>query len=338
MQCPFSSSSIAHRRNPNHWPNFGSCFRDRNTRSRPTSHCASAYRPPLHLSKNRSWELPHQLKVLIRSPPMYLASALNLAVFEETIQGIPISRAAPFGRCVLGCSSSCSASVIWIGMVWSVAVDVVAVESPISTSSGGCMNCRMVSVDPLRRGINGHTTSAVDVLGVVFIFSFTVAEGGGSLSTLGLAEIMASVGLRFAPGVGVIFLITIFLGTGAGGVEVVEVREVTPSEVSAILTPIVQALEIAEMVLVLFTDRMIELLLPADEGPSKSDSCSIECRRRVAPRRNTRTPSRSPRTLVLVLAFDGVRSGRSVESRDLTEATEDLVRSAGLLFTLPPTC
>jgi len=202
-----------------------------------------------------------------------------------------------------------------------VAVDVVAVESSISTSSGRCTDCRMVSVDPFRWGVNGRTTSAADVLGVTFPFPLTVAEGEGALSTLVLVDIAEAVDLRFALVVGVIFLTTVFLGGGTGGVEVLEVvdrvdgvgealrglgdggassiddgpgvrlpfterfdaadalrarigdfdgevGEFTPSDVLAVLTLAVEALEIAETVLVLVADWTVELLLPADEGPS----------------------------------------------------------------------
>lgn len=47
-----------------------------------------------------------------------------------------------------------------------------------------------------------------------------------------------------------------------------EVGEVTPSEVLAVLTLIVEALEIAETVLVLFVDWTVELLLLPSDGPS----------------------------------------------------------------------
>jgi hypothetical protein len=179
-----------------------------------------------------------------------------------------------------------------------------------------------VSVDVLRWGVNGLTTSAADVLGVVFPFPLTVAEGEGARSTLVLVEIAEAVDLRFAEVVGVIFLvIPVFFGGGTGGVEVVEVvdrvdgvgevlrglgdgegssiddvavvrfdlterfdatealrartgdfdglvGELTPREVLAVLTLVVEALEIAETALVLFVDWTVELLLPGDEGPS----------------------------------------------------------------------
>jgi hypothetical protein len=65
--------------------------------------------------------------------------------------------------------------------------------------------------------------SAAGVLGVAFPFPLTVAEGEGALSTLVLAEITEAVDLRFEGVVGIVFLVpTIFLGGGAGGVEVVE--------------------------------------------------------------------------------------------------------------------
>jgi hypothetical protein len=164
--------------------------------------------------------------------------------------------------------------------------------------------------------------SATGVLGVAFPFPLTVVEGEGALSTLVLAEITEAVNLRFEGVAGIVFLVpTIFLGGGAGGVEVVEmvdrvdgvgevlrglhdgevssiedavvvrfvpterfnavkalrarigdfdgvVGKVTPSEVLAVLTPAVEALEIAEAVLVLFVDWTVELLLLPSDGPS----------------------------------------------------------------------
>jgi len=64
------------------------------------------------------------------------------------MQGMPMSSVAPFGKGVLGRSGS--GSVIRTGITGFVAVDVAVGESPISTSSGGGMDCRIVSVDPLR--------------------------------------------------------------------------------------------------------------------------------------------------------------------------------------------
>ena len=207
-------------------------------------------------------------------------------------------------------------------MAGSVTVDVAVVESPISTSSGGRTDCRIVSVDPFRWGVGGLTASAADVLGVTFPFPLTVAEGEGALSILVLVEITEAVDLRFAEVVGVIFLaVAVFFGGGGGGVEVVEmvdrvdrvgealrglddgevssiedvavvrfvlterfdaaealrartgdfdgvVGEVTPSEVLAVLTLVVEALDIAETVLVLFVDWTVELLLLPSDGPS----------------------------------------------------------------------
>ena len=276
------------------------------------------------------------------------------------------------------------------GIAWFVAFDVVAVESPISTSSGGCTDCLMVSVDPFRWGVNGRTTSAADVLGVTFPFPFTVAEGEGSLSTLVLVETAEAVDPRFELVVGVIFLTTVFLGGGTGGVEDMEVvdrvdgvgevlrglgdggassiddvvvvrfpfterfdaadalrtrtgdfdgevGEVTPSEVLAVLTLVVEALEIAETVLDLVAEWTVELLLPADERPSDA-VLNVEDASLLVETRDcgleAESVGLSPRVLLLVLAFDGAGTDRSVEARDLTEVAEDLVRSAGLLDTL----
>lgn len=317
---------------------------------------------------------------------MYLANALNLAFFEEIIQGIPISRVAPFGRGVL-CRSG-SGSVIWIGTTGSVVVDVLVAESSISTSSGGCTDCRIVSVDVLRWGVCGLTTSAADVLGVTFLFPLTVAEGEGALSTLVLVESTETVDLRFAEVVGVIFLGTVpFLGGGSGGVEVVEevdwvegagevlwglrdggvssidevavVRfvlverfdatealrartgdfdgvggEVTPRDVLAVFTLVVEALETADTVLILFVDWTVELLFLADEGPSdavlkvEDASLAVETRDWGLERESV---GLSPGPLTLRSVFDGVGTFRTPEARDLTEEAEELTRSVGLL-------
>ena len=318
---------------------------------------------------------------------MYLANALNLALFEVIMQGIPISRVAPFGWGVLGRSGS--GSVVWAGMVGFAAVDVVAVGSPISTSSGGCTDCLIVSVDPFRWGVNGLTTSAADVLGVTFPFPLTVAEGEGALSTLVLVEITEAVDLRFAVFVGVIFLTTVFLGGGTGGVELVEVvdrvdgvgeglrslgdgevssiedvavvrlafterfeaadalrtrmgdfdglvGEVTPSEVLAVLTLVVDAFEMAETVLLLVVDWTVELLLP-EEGPSDA-VLNVEDASLLVERRDCGLEAvlvgLGLETLVFVPTSDEVGTVRSVEARDLTEGVEVLVLSAGLLEAL----
>ena len=56
------------------------------------------------------------------------------------------------------------------------------------------------------------------------------------------------------------------------------VGEVTPSEVLAVQGLVVEVLEIAETVLSLFVDWMVELLLLADEGPSDA-FLNFVCRR-----------------------------------------------------------
>lgn len=70
--------------------------------------------------------------------------------------------------------------------------------------------------------MDGFTTSAVDVLGVTFLFPLMVAEGNGVASTLLLGEIIGAAGLRFA-GVGRVPLLRIppLLGGGSGEAEVV---------------------------------------------------------------------------------------------------------------------
>ena len=272
-----------------------------------------------------------------------------------------------------------------------VAADVVVIKSPISTSSGGRADCRIVSVDPLRWGVGGLTTSAADILDAAFPFPLTVAEGEGALSTLVLVEITEAVDLRFAEVVGVIFLAAaVFFGGGAGGVEVVEVvdrvdgvgevlrglcggevssiedvavvrfvlterfdaaealrartadfdgvaGEVTPSEVLAVLTLAVEALETAETVLFLFVDWTVELLLLADEGPSDA-VLNIEDASLVVETRDCGLEAESVRlsseALVLESLFDGAGTLRRVEARDLTEVVEVLTRSAGPLDTL----
>jgi len=216
-------------------------------------------------------------------------------------------------------------------------------------------------------------------------------EGEGALSTLVLVEIAEAVDLRFAEVVGVSFLLVpVFLGGGAGGVEVVEmvdrvdgvgealcslddgevssiddvvvgrfdlterfdaaealrartgdfdgvVGEVTPSEVLAVLTLVVEALEMAETVLVLFVDWTVELLLPADEGPSDA-VLNVEEASLIVETRDcgleAESVGLSPGELVLVSVPDGVGTFLSVEARDLTETAEDLTRSPGFLDTL----
>ena len=114
------------------------------------------------------------------------------------------------------------------------------------------------------------------------------------------------------------------------------VGEVTPSEVLAVLTLAVEALEIAETVLILVVDSMVELLFLADEGPS--DAVLNEDASLLVETRDCGLEAAfvglSPGALVLVSAFDGVGTFRSVGARDLTGAAEVLTRSAGLLDTL----
>ena len=255
-------------------------------------------------------------------------------------------------------------------MTGSVAADVAVVESPISTSSGRRTDCRIVSVDPFRRGVGGLTTSAADVLDPAFPFPLTVAEGEGALSTLVLVETTEAVDLRFAEVVGVIFLaVTVFLGGGTGGVEVVEVVdrvegvgealrglddgevssiedvavvrfglterfdatdalrarigdfdgvvEVTPSEVLAVLTLVVEALEIAETVLVLFVDWTVELLLLPSDGPSDA-VLNVEDASLVVETRDCGLEAESiglsPEPRDLELVSDGADTLRSVEA------------------------
>lgn len=274
-----------------------------------------------------------------------------------------------------------------MGTIESVAVDVLGVESPISTSSGGCTDCRMVSVDAFRWGIGGSTTSTADVLGVTFLFPLTVAEGEGALSTLVLVEITEAVDLRFAEVAGVIFLgIAPFLGGGSGGVEFVEavdrldgagevlrgLRDVgvssiddvavvrfvftetfdatealrvrtgdfegvtgepTPRDVLAVLTLVVEALEIAETVLILFVDWTVELLFLADEGPSDA-VLNVEDASLVVETRDwgleTESVGLSPGSLVLRSVLDGVGTFRGAEAR---EGAGELTRSAGFFDT-----
>lgn len=116
------------------------------------------------------------------------------------------------------------------------------------------------------------------------------------------------------------------------------VGEVTPREVLAVLTLVVEALETAETVLFLFVDWTVELLLPADEGPSdavlnvEDASLAVETRDWGL---DTESIGLSPGALVLKSVFDGAGTLRRVGARDLTEAAEDLTRSAGLVETRP---
>lgn len=115
------------------------------------------------------------------------------------------------------------------------------------------------------------------------------------------------------------------------------VGEPTPSEVLAVLTLVVEALETAETVLFLFVDWTVELLLPADEGPSdavlnvEDASLAVETRDWGL---DTESVGLSLAALILESVFDGAGTLRRVGARDLTEAAEDLTRSAGLVETL----
>jgi hypothetical protein len=199
-------------------------------------------------------------------------------------------------------------------------------------------------------------TEAVDlrfVLVVGVIFLVITALLGGGVGGVEIAEVVDRV-----DGVG-----EVFRGLGDGEVSSIDdvavvrfafterfdatealrtrtgdldgvVGELTPSEVLAVLTLAVEVVEIAETVLFLVVEWTVELLLPADEGPSdavlnesplvETRDCGLE-----AEFVGVRVEG-----LVLVSVFDGVGTFRSVEARDLTEVAEDLTRSAGLLDAL----
>lgn len=114
------------------------------------------------------------------------------------------------------------------------------------------------------------------------------------------------------------------------------IGEVTPSEVLAVFTLVVEAVETDETVLVLFVECVVELLFLADEGPSDA-VLNVEDASLVVETRDcgleTESVGLSPGALVLGLVPGEVGTFRSVEARDLTEAAEELPRSAGTLDT-----
>ena len=107
--------------------------------------------------------------------------------------------------------------------------------------------------------------------------------------------------------------------------------EVTPREVLAVLTLVVEALEIAETVLVLLVDWVVELLFLADESPSDA-VLNVEDAALVVETRElgleTESVGLSPGPLVLGSVSDGVGTFRSAVAR---EGAGELTRSAGLL-------
>lgn len=110
--------------------------------------------------------------------------------------------------------------------------------------------------------------------------------------------------------------------------------EVTPRDVLAVLTLVVEALEIAETVLVLFVDWTVELLFLAEEGPSDAVLNVEDASLVVETRdwgRETESVGLSPGPFILGSVFDRVETFRSPEARDLSEGAGEWTRSTGLL-------
>lgn len=106
------------------------------------------------------------------------------------------------------------------------------------------------------------------------------------------------------------------------------VGEATPREVLAVLTLVVEVLEMAETVLVLFVEWTVELLFLADEGPSDA-VLNVEEASLVVETRDwgleTESVGLSPGPLILRLVFDGVETFRSAEPRGPGELTAGLL-------------
>ena len=111
-------------------------------------------------------------------------------------------------------------------------------------------------------------------------------------------------------------------------------EEVTPREVLAVLALVVEVLETAETVRILFVEWTVELLFRVDEGPSDAvlnvDDASL-----VVETRDwgleIESVGLSPGPLVLRSVFDGVGTFRRAEARDLIEGAGELTRSVVFL-------
>jgi len=207
-----------------------------------------------------------------------------------------------------------------------------------------------------------ETTDAVDlrfaeVVGVIFLaVSGFLGGGAGGVEVVevvdrvdGVGEVLRGLGEGEVSSIDDVVVVRLVLAERFDATEALRTRtgdfggvvgEVTPNEVLAVLTLVVEAVEvdIAETVLVLFVDWTVELLLLADEGPSDAVLNDVDVSLLVETRDcglEAESVGLSLGASVLVLVFDEVGTFRSVEARDLTEAAEDLTRSAGLLDVLP---
>lgn len=134
-----------------------------------------------------------------------------------------------------------------------------------------------------------ETTEAVDlrfveVVGVIFLTAGFLGGGTGGVEVVevvervdGVGEALRGLGDGEVSSIDDVAVVRLVLTERFDAAEALRARtgdfdgvvgEVTPSEVLAVLTLVVDALEIAETVLLLVVEWTVELLLPADEGPS----------------------------------------------------------------------
>ena len=203
-----------------------------------------------------------------------------------------------------------------------------------------------------------ETTEAVDlrfaeVVGVIFRVATVFLGGGtGGVEAVevvdrvdGVGEVLRGFGDGELSSIEDVAVIRLGLTERLDAAEALRARtedldgvagELTPSEVLAVLALVVEALEMAETVLDLFVDWTVELLLPADEGPSDA-VLNVEDASLVVETRDCGLEAESiglsPGVPVLE-SLDEAGTLRSVGARDLTDVVDDLTRSAGLLDTL----
>ena len=111
-----------------------------------------------------------------------------------------------------------------------------------------------------------------------------------------------------------------------------EVGELTPRDVLAVFALVVEALEMADTVLILFVDWTVKLLFLVEEGPSeavlKLEDASLAVETRDCGL-ETESVGLGSEALFWGSVFGEVDTFRSVEARDLTEGV--MGRSAGFL-------
>lgn len=204
-----------------------------------------------------------------------------------------------------------------------------------------------------------ETTEAVDlrfagVVGVTFlVLTGFLGGGAGGVEVVevvdrvdGVGDVLRVLGVGEVSSIDEVVVVRLDLTEKFDAADALRARtedfdglagEVTPSEVLAVFALVVEVFDIVETVLVLFVDWTVELLLLADEAPSDAVLNDVDASLLVETRDcglEAESVGLSPGGLVLALVFDEVGTFRSVGVRDLTEAAEDLARSAGLLDTL----